>query len=78
MYRESRNELRQDYDAGEKGHLSTAELTYVQPALYGAYTEMSGGSALRPQRMLAEAKKAHRVIDGTLVELGSRVAKVRG
>ncbi len=69
LYREIRLELRQDYDAGEKGQLWKAELAYVQPALYGAYAELSRGSALRPQRMMNEAKKAHRVIDGALVDL---------
>ena len=72
LYQEIRLELRQDYDAGEKGNLSKAERAYVQPALYGAYAVLSGGSGLSPQRMLNEAKKAHRVIDGAAQELRER------
>ena len=68
LYQEIRFALRQDYDAGEKGHLAKAERAYVQPALYGAYAELSGGSALRPQKMLSEAKKAHRVVERALVQ----------
>ena len=71
LYREIRLALRQDYDAGERRELSKADVAYVQSALYGAYAVLSGGSTLRPQRMLSEAKKAHRVIQNAVVEMNA-------
>ena len=68
LYQEIRLALRQDYNDGEQRELSKAEVAYVQPALYGTYAELSGGSVLSRQRMLNEAKKAHGVIQGALVE----------
>ncbi len=62
VYQEIRLALRQDYNDGEQRELSKAEVAYVQPALYGTYAELSGGSVLSRQRMLNEAKKAHGVI----------------
>ncbi len=78
LYQEIRLELRQDYDAGEKGQLSKAERAYVQPALYGAYAELNGGSVPRPQRMLNEAKRAHRVLGWALQELRERIGEDEG
>ena len=75
LYREIRLELRQDYDAGEQRKLSKAERVYVQPALYGAYAELNGGSVPRPQRMLNEAEKAYGVIHGALVECRERMGE---
>jgi hypothetical protein len=61
--------LRRDYDEGEQRELSKAERAYVQPALIGAYAEMSDVTLIGPQRMLSETTKAHRVIHGALQEL---------
>ncbi len=68
LYQEIPLALRQDYNDGEQRELSKPEVAYVQPALYGTYAELSGGSVLSRQRMLNEAKKAHGVIHGALVE----------
>ena len=78
LFREIRLTLRRDYDAGEERELSKAERAYVQPALHGAYAEMSDVTQIGPQRMLSETTKAHRVIHGALQELRERSGETEG
>ena len=62
LYRKTRNELKQDYDALEHRTWSKAE-AIVATALHASYAALSSGSVLRPQTMIDEATRAHGVLD---------------
>lgn len=68
LHQEVRVALRRDYDTGDQRALSVAQVT-TQSALYGAYSELSPGGIRRSSRMLAEARKALRAIQGALAEV---------
>jgi hypothetical protein len=76
LHREVRADLKREYDTGDHRALTAAE-TITQRALYGAYTALSPGSIPRSIRMLAEARKSHRVIRAALGELGHRPVAAR-
>lgn len=76
LHREVRADLRRDYDAGDQRALSTAQVL-TQSALYGAYAELSPGLIPRSSRMLAEARKALRMIQAALAELQQRRSRDR-
>ena len=71
LYRKTRNELKQDYDALEHRTWSKAE-AIVATALYDGHVALSGGSVLRPQTMIGEATRAHAVIDKAILECEQR------
>ena len=74
LYRESRNELRRDYDVLERRTWSKAE-AIVATALYDGYVALSGGSVMWPQTMLGEATRARGVLDEAILECQQREAQ---
>ena len=71
LHQQVRVALRRDYETGDQRALSVAQVI-TQSALYGARAELRPGPIPRSSRMLAEARKALRVIRQALADLEQR------
>ena len=75
LYQEVRLALRRDYDAGEARDWTRPEVAITQAALYAAFAELSTGQVERVQRMLDDAKRAHRVVVRASREVEQQVSR---